>query len=91
MIHFASALAETITNSQGSGFSISSGDHQDEAFDKAKMCNGTFGSDSITGFAGKVQFEPRTGTGLNAHGLNATNFMLPGLWDPNKGDCWTTM
>lgn len=99
VIHFASALAGTVTNPQNTGFfsdekedKAGGGDQQkDSVLDVASLCEGIFGSGAFPGYAGRVRIDPHSGAGFNAHGLNSTMFMLPALWDPNEGVCWTTM
>lgn len=100
VIHFASALAGTVTNPQDTGFfSDDKADNKDDdkeeetdsLLDIASMCKGIFGTGAFPGYAGRVRVDPHSGAGFNAHGLNSTKFMLPAIVNPKDGSCWTTL
>lgn len=88
VIHFASALAETVTNPFNNGFFSTSFGQESQA---ARVCMGYFASGAFPGYPGNVRVDPYTGGAFNAHGLKNSKFLLPALWDPKTDDCWTVL
>ncbi|XP_052181494.1 protein EXORDIUM-like [Diospyros lotus] len=87
IIHFASALAETVTNPFNSGFFGGEGGK----YQAATACVGLFASNALPGFPSNVRVDPHTGGAFNAHGVNNTKFLLPALWDVKTSSCWTPL
>ncbi|CAK9138421.1 unnamed protein product [Ilex paraguariensis] len=88
IVHFASALAATITNPYETGFF---GGLSDKPLEATTACKGVFGTGAFPGYTGKVRVDPRSGGGFNAHGLNNARFLLPAVWNPKNSSCWTLM
>ncbi|KAA8533464.1 hypothetical protein F0562_031102 [Nyssa sinensis] len=88
VMHFAAALAATVTNPYKTGFF---GGLPAKPIEAATVCPGMFGTGAFPGYTGKVRVDPRTGGGFNAHGFRGTKFLLPALWNPKTSSCWTTM
>ncbi|XP_059306801.1 protein EXORDIUM-like [Lycium ferocissimum] len=88
IMHAASALASTVTNPYGNGFYVG---NAKEPMEIGRICNSVFGTGAFPGFTGKIHIDPRTAGGFNAHGLNNTKLLLPGLWNPQGSSCWTIM
>lgn len=93
IIHFASALASTVTNPFGDGFYGDVGTHgTDPVREVGNACAKAFGTGYFPGFTGRVHVDPGNGGTFNAHGVNDTKFLLPGLWNPtDPSTCWTIM
>lgn len=93
IIHFASALASTITNPFGDGFYGVGGTRAAEQVrEVGNACSKAFGTGYFPGFTGRVHVDPTNGGTFNAHGVNNTKFLLPGLWNPSDpSTCWTVM
>ncbi|KAI5659742.1 hypothetical protein M9H77_28535 [Catharanthus roseus] len=88
IIHFASALVSTVTNPYGNGF-YAEGKPIVEIGD---CCSKAFGTGYFPGFTGRVHVDPHNGGTFNAHGVNDTRFMVPGLWNPkHSSTCWTAL
>ncbi|GFZ15958.1 hypothetical protein Acr_25g0003670 [Actinidia rufa] len=87
LIHFASAMAETVTNSFNTGFVGS----DSREFQIAQVCPGVYASGAVLGYPGNVRVDPLTGGAFNAHGVNNTKFLLPALMDVGTTSCWTTL
>ncbi|KAE9464635.1 hypothetical protein C3L33_03473, partial [Rhododendron williamsianum] len=88
VIHFASALADTVTNPFGNGFFGTEWGQDSQA---ATLCMGLFATGAFPGYPGNVRVDPYTGGAFNARGLNDSKFLLPALWDPKTDDCWTVL
>lgn len=92
IIHFASALASTVTNPFGDGFYAGGTNETDPVREVGNTCSKAFGTGYFPGFTGRVRVDPGNGGTFNAHGVNNTKFLLPGLWNPrDPSTCWTIM
>lgn len=86
VIHFASALAHTVTNPYNTAFYSGTEAKPNEI---ASACQKMFGSGAFKGYTGKVRVDPKTGGCFNAHGNKGKKFLLPALWNPETKSCWT--
>ncbi|CAM8985049.1 unnamed protein product [Rhodiola kirilowii] len=86
VMHFAAALAHTVTNPYNTGFYSGSPARPNEI---SSACPRVFGSGASRSSTGKILVDPKTGGGFNAVGNKGKKFLLPALWNPRTKTCWT--
>lgn len=102
ILHFAAALAATVTNPYSNGFFGGPAGYltQDVKLagpaaarpgEAGTACFGVFGSGSFPGYVGRTRIDPITTGEFNSHGINKDKFLLPAIWDPKESTCWTTV
>ncbi|KAK9095534.1 hypothetical protein Scep_027003 [Stephania cephalantha] len=85
VMSLAGALAHSVTNPYGNGFSSPFGRETKEA---VSICNKVFGTGAMEGYPGKVLVARGRGH-YNANGVGGKKFLLPAIWNPIKQKCWT--
>ncbi|KAK9144281.1 hypothetical protein Sjap_004184 [Stephania japonica] len=80
VMSLAGALAHSVTNPYGNGFSSPFGR---ETMEAVSICNKVFGTGAIEGFAGRV-LATRFKRHYNANGVRGKKFLLPAIWNPVK-------
>uniref|UniRef100_A0A7N0VMJ7 Protein EXORDIUM-like 2 n=1 Tax=Kalanchoe fedtschenkoi TaxID=63787 RepID=A0A7N0VMJ7_KALFE len=88
VMHFASALAHTVTNPFKSGFYAGTPARPNEL---ASACPRMFGTGAAPGYTGKVMVDTKSGGAFNALGNNGKKFLVPALWSPQNRACWTVI
>ncbi|KAG4114875.1 hypothetical protein ERO13_D12G087800v2 [Gossypium hirsutum] len=86
VVALASALVNTITNPQNTGFY---GGIEFDPIESATACKGIFGPGAAPGNPGKVFTDRKNGENFSAHGNNGRKFLLPAIWNPATSTCWT--
>eukprot|EP01018_Ginkgo_biloba_P028093 Gb_35579 [translate_table: standard] len=88
IINIATILAGTATNPLKTGY------YQGDALaplEAVTACPGMFGKGAYSGYPGELLVDPKSKGSFNAFGINRRKFLLPGLWEPAKLSCTTTL
>ncbi|KAK8321547.1 hypothetical protein V6Z11_A12G107400 [Gossypium hirsutum] len=86
VVALASALVNTITNPQNTGFY---GGIEFDPIESTTACKGIFGPGAAPRNPGKVFTDRKTVENFSAHGNNGRRFLLPAIWNPTTSTCWT--
>ncbi|GAB2271286.1 hypothetical protein Dimus_006129 [Dionaea muscipula] len=86
VVNIAGLLANSVTNPFGNGYYEGSAEAPMEA---ASACSGVYGKGAYPGYAGELLVDSGSGGSYNAVGVNGRKYLLPALFDPLRGKCWT--